>query len=255
MTDAKPTKKLNCFVISPFGEPGTNTRKEADWILQDLIRPTLNDLFEVVRADEFEAGNVITNKMIIEITRADLIVVVMSGHNPNAFYELAVAHAYSRPCIPLIAADQKIPFDVGSLGAVLYSRDTIDEWNKAKLGLRRAAEATRRPGYTPQNPITMALGLEKASASANTTDQMIASLSAEISQLKAQMQNMMATALANPDPAFVLTSPTVVKDFEGNINYLTRAGVNLADFLGNRAQHPRTNKKAGKTIIQRKPVD
>lgn len=180
-------KKLKCFVISPFGEPNSDIRREADWVLKDLIRRALADDYDVVRADEFDAGNIITNRMIIAITQADLIVAVMSGHNPNAFYELAVAHAYSKPVIPLIEAGQKIPFDVGMVGTVVYSRADVDAWNAAKDALRRGAQATRVAGYKAENPITMALGVEKASASASSTDQLVVSLSTEIASLKAQM--------------------------------------------------------------------
>jgi hypothetical protein len=171
-TEKTEAKKLNCFVISPFGDPGSDIRKEADWILKGLIRPALEEVYQVIRADEFNAGHIISNKMIQAIRHADLIVAVLTGHNPNAFYELAVAHAYERPVIPLIQAGQKIPFDVGMVGTIPYSRDDVDAWEEARRRLKDAAKGTRSDSYKAENPITLALGSEKASASASTTDQL-----------------------------------------------------------------------------------
>lgn len=217
-------KKLKCFVISPFGEPNSDIRREADWVLKEMIEPVLQDTYVVERADGFDAGHMITNKMIYAIRHADLIVAVMTGYNPNAFYELAVAHAYERPVIPLIEMGSKIPFDVGMMGTIYYSRADVDVWNNAKKALKKAAEGTRARGYKVENPITLSLGSEKASASASTTDQMVGNLNNEVSQIKALLEQMKVRNIPiglppQPDSSFV-NGPTFSSAF---MNYLAHS--------------------------------
>lgn len=183
-------KKLECFVISPIGSPGTAIRKEADWVLRKLIRPALADSYNVVRADEFTKGEIITNRVITSIQSADLLVAVMSGHNPNVFYELAVGHAYSKPVVQLIKDGEGIPFDVGPVGTIFYSHDDVVVWDAAIEQLKTAADATRLPEYRVSNPITMALGAAKASASPDSTEQMVAKLAAELAMTRSELADL-----------------------------------------------------------------
>jgi hypothetical protein len=49
----EPSKKL-CFVIGPIGDPGTQTRTHADWLLKAVIKPVFDASFPdfvVTRAD------------------------------------------------------------------------------------------------------------------------------------------------------------------------------------------------------------
>ena len=182
--------KLKCFVISPIGSPGSPVRREADWVLKKLIHPALADSYMITRADEFTKGDIITNKVISSIQSADLVVAVMAGHNPNVFYELALAHAYSRPVIPLIKAGESIPFDVGFVGTIFYSHEDVTVWDAAIEDVRAAADATRVAGYRVSNPITMALGTAKASASADSPEAIVSELAAEVAELKAEVTRL-----------------------------------------------------------------
>lgn len=190
------TDKLECFVISPIGSPGTAIRKEADWVLRKLIHPALSDTYKITRADEFTKGEIITNKVITSIQNADLIVAVMAGHNPNVFYELAVAHAYSKPVVPLIKDGEAIPFDVGFVGTIFYSHDDVTVWDAAGDQLRAAADATRLPAFEVSNPITMALGTAKASASPDSSEQLVAQLASELAQMRNEFAEFKANGAA-----------------------------------------------------------
>lgn len=208
-------KKLECFVISPIGPAGSTIRKEADWVLRKLIRPALEDAYNVVRADEFTKGEIITNRVITSIQNADLLVAVMSGHNPNVFYELAVAHAYSKPVVPLIKEGESIPFDVGLVGTIFYSHEDVHVWDSAISDLRAAAEASRVAGYKVSNPITMALGAAKATASADSTERMVAKLTAEIATARRDIALLKQSN--KPETSFSAYSNFVrnVRDFGG----------------------------------------
>lgn len=194
MTDTK----LECFVISPIGSPGTTIRNEADWVLKKLIRPALAESYAITRADEFTKGEIITNKVITSIQNADLLVAVMSGHNPNVFYELAVAHAYSKPVVPLIKDSEPIPFDVGLVGTIFYSHDDVAIWDAAIEQLKVAADATRVSGYAVTNPITMALGAAKASAAPDTSEQMVANLTSELAAMRSDIADLQTIVTPAP---------------------------------------------------------
>src|SRR5262249_30586811 len=50
----------------------------------------------------------------------DLVVAVLTGNNPNVFYELAIAQASARPVIILLQKGQLLPFDIQDLRCVYY---------------------------------------------------------------------------------------------------------------------------------------
>ena len=170
------TPKKKCFVISPIGDAASTIRAEADWLLKGVICPALEPEFEVERADVYPMNDVITNQVILAIKDADLIVANLTGHNPNVFYELAVAHAFERPVVPMIHSDQAIPFDNKQMGTIKYSRERIEQWELAKTDLRKAAIAATRPGHKVSNPITLAIGVGRMQASGDPKEQILAKL-------------------------------------------------------------------------------
>jgi len=103
------------FFISPIGEAGSDTRTKADQTLKHLVRKALQPEplnCKVDRADEDTDPGSITPRMLNAIMIADLVVIDLTDHNPNVFYEMAIAHGYRRPCVHVITEGQKIPFDV-----------------------------------------------------------------------------------------------------------------------------------------------
>ena len=124
--------KKCCFVISPIGQEGTAIRGHADDVLEFIIQPALkkfkekfNIEIDTVRADHIEQTGGITKQMFDEILKADLCVAILTGHNPNVFYELAVAQAAARPVIMLIEKGQSLPFDVKDLRCVQYELQPV----------------------------------------------------------------------------------------------------------------------------------
>jgi hypothetical protein len=183
-----------CFVIGPIGDPDSPTRDEADWVLEALIRSALPD-FTVVRADAFAKVAVITTQIILKIKNADLIVADLSDHNPNVFYELAAAHAFEKPVIPLIRAGERIPFDNAPMGTIFYSRKTHREWERAKVEIRTAAAEAMQPGHRVSNPITIALGHEKLQLSGDTQAQMTANVAARLEQMSMDLEMLKGIAI------------------------------------------------------------
>lgn len=52
-----------CFIISPIGSEGTETRKRSDTLLNYVLKPICSECnFEATRVDELNTGDSITKK-------------------------------------------------------------------------------------------------------------------------------------------------------------------------------------------------
>jgi hypothetical protein len=110
-----------CFVISPIGAAGSPVREHADDVFDFIIRPAMDELgIHVYRSDHNQELGRVTDQMIGSIMDDDLCVAVITFHNPNVFYELAIAQCAARPVIILAERGQSIPFDLKDLRVVEY---------------------------------------------------------------------------------------------------------------------------------------
>ena len=127
--------KKRCFVISPIGEKGSKTRHHADAVFEFIIDGAMKKfqkkhekiVIDTVRSDHILESGPISQRMFEEILKADFCVAVLTDHNPNVFYELAVAQAAARPLIILIQKGQDLPFDVQDLRCARYDLEDICE--------------------------------------------------------------------------------------------------------------------------------
>jgi hypothetical protein len=120
LTPAAPTGSGNhdfdtaCFYITPIGDEATEVRKHSDLFMGSLIEPCLEEFgLRLVRADAITEAGLITAQIIEHIVRSKLVIVDLSFHNPNVFYELALRHAVRKPIVQLSRSQDRLPFDVG----------------------------------------------------------------------------------------------------------------------------------------------
>lgn len=149
-----------CFVITPIGDEGTETRKHADLFLSALIEPALREFgLDVIRADKIGGAGMITSQILEHVMRSRLAIVDLSHHNPNAFYEMAIRHACRLPVIQIIRKQDKLPFDVNQVRTVVI--DTTDIYTLVpKLETYRSEIATQvravlDDGSVASNPISV----------------------------------------------------------------------------------------------------
>lgn len=107
----------------PIGKDGSDTRRHSDALLKHLIKPAIETRlgFHVRRGDAIGA-QWITLELAEAIRTADLVVAVLSGLNPNVFFEMGVAQAWCRPMVALAEKDTDLPFDVKDLNTVFYPK-------------------------------------------------------------------------------------------------------------------------------------
>lgn len=116
-----------CFLITPIGDEDSDERKHADLIMKHLVKPILEKQgLEVVRADKIGKPGLITQQVIEHLALARLCIADLSFHNPNAFYEIGVRHAFKLPTIQVIRKGEKIPFDVSQGRTIII--DTADAY-------------------------------------------------------------------------------------------------------------------------------
>lgn len=110
-----------CFVISPIGKESSPEREHADDVYDFIIRPAMEECgIKPFRSDHLHESGKISEQMFRSIITEDLCIAVLTGHNPNVFYELAVAQCASRPVIILMEKGNPLPFDIRDLRCVYY---------------------------------------------------------------------------------------------------------------------------------------
>lgn len=91
--------KKTCFVVSAIGEEKSDIREHSDSVLEYIIRPALSDKYEVKRADELYHSDRIDDKIFDALSNSDLVIVDVTGNNPNVFLELGYRKALNLPTI------------------------------------------------------------------------------------------------------------------------------------------------------------
>lgn len=122
-----------CFVISPIGEEGSEIRKRADQVFKYIVSPVCESCdFEAIRVDMVNKADSITQTIIDYLVSADLVISDMSGHNPNAFYEMGYRASTGKPMIHLKEKNEKIPFDIAGIRAFDYDLSDLDSVEEVK---------------------------------------------------------------------------------------------------------------------------
>jgi len=110
-----------CFVISPIGAEGSEIREHANDVFDYIILPAMKECgIECFRSDHLHEPGRISEQMFNAILKEDLCIALLTGYNPNVFYELAISQAAARPVIILLEKGKVLPFDIQDLRCVYY---------------------------------------------------------------------------------------------------------------------------------------
>lgn len=134
--------KKTCFVVCALGTENSQTRRYSDKVFKYLIEPVCKDQgFEVTRSDKINATDKIDETIINYLKTADLVIIDMSEHNPNVFYEFGFRHATGKPFIPIrTKTSEKIPFDVSTLRTIEFTTE-VDDIEQAKRQLKETIKS------------------------------------------------------------------------------------------------------------------
>lgn len=167
--------KKQCFLISPIGEEGSEARDFADKVRAFLKYEVLNDLgYDCIRADDINKLDMITSDVIAHIIDCDLVIAVLENNNANVYYELALRHATTKPCISIASREkvnnkeEGLPFDTQQERVFKYPLDDMLNYTdgcevessalaKFKNQLKSIINTYNEQKYEYQNPVTAAL--------------------------------------------------------------------------------------------------
>lgn len=148
-----------CFYVSPIGSNESEERKHSDVALGQIVEPAIEALgmgLTVVRADQIDKPGLITAQVIEHIVKARLVIVDLSFHNPNVFYELALRHATRRPAVLITRAADRIPFDIADVRTIRFDMTDIhsfvtqmETWRAELTNQARQALADPASAVTP----------------------------------------------------------------------------------------------------------
>lgn len=130
MSTKKPTnteeQKRQCFIITPIGGEGSETRRKANGLIDAVILPVLRELnIEGQAAHHIELSGNITKQVIVRIVNDDLVIANLTELNPNVMYELAIRHAKRKPVVVLAEHGTNLPFDIAQERTLFYINDMI----------------------------------------------------------------------------------------------------------------------------------
>lgn len=148
---------MDCFVITPIEDPRSDARRQADALLNEAIRPVLEEKMglNVTAAHERSDAGRITPAVIRALLRARLVIADLTGLNANVMYELALRHAKGRPVVPVASTGTSFPFDIMAERTVFYEA-TLYGLDKLKSKLEYAARGALK-NDEPYNPVSNAL--------------------------------------------------------------------------------------------------
>ena len=127
-----------CFVVTPIGIDGSDIRKRADKVFKYIIDPVCNECgFKAIRVDQINQSDSITQTIIDYLNNAELVIADMSGHNPNAFYEMGFRACTGKPMINLREKGEGIPFDISTIRAFEYDLSDLDSVDEVKRRLEQ----------------------------------------------------------------------------------------------------------------------
>ena len=142
----------SCFVISPIGQPGSDQREHADAVFEYIIEPAAARAgYTAIRADHEVRPGIITDQMYDRILQDDLIIALLTFHNPNVFYEIAIAEAAARPLILLIERGQQIPFDIKDRR--IFDYDLKPKSLKTDIYVEQLSRSIQELEASPRDPV------------------------------------------------------------------------------------------------------
>lgn len=178
-------KIKNCFVVTPIGEEGTETRRRSDLVLKHIISPAVRECgYEPVRADKISETGIITTHLIQHIAEDPMMVADLTERNANVFYELALRHALRLPVIQIMDKGQKPPFDVAATRIVLLDHTDLDSVEEAKKEIVKQIKAAEKPNFKLETPISVAVELRSLSQSGTPEDKRLGDLLSSLQEIQ-----------------------------------------------------------------------
>lgn len=123
----KEKQDRKCFIITPIGDVASETFRMAKGVIESVIKPLLQEhgYNDVKPAYEINETGMINTQIINRIVDDDLVVVNLTGNNPNVMYELCLRHVTAKPIIHICQSGTALPFDIKDNRTIFYKNDML----------------------------------------------------------------------------------------------------------------------------------
>ncbi len=241
-------KNKTCFVISPIGDDGSDTRINADDVFDLLIEPALETFgFNIIRADKIKKPSVITTEIIKMVQESTLCIIDLTEHNANVFYECGRRHENGKPFIQLIRKGEKLPFDLSGIRTIHYDISTPRLARKTVKEIQEYVTELELENYkdtsSGESMSSIAETLSRIERKINGLSQ-----TKMFPQLSAQtpLEKVIETSFGNPQK--ILQNALIQGDFNTAITILPKLSddikIQLAEILG-----PSGDERVGNILI------
>jgi hypothetical protein len=161
----------DCFVISPIGKAGSDTRKRSDEVFEFIISPPIiASGYIPVRADHIAEPGMIDQQVLSHVVEDPLVVADLTDHNANVFYELSLRHALRKPTLHLVHENSTIPFDVSVVRVIQYNT-SLPGAEEAKRALAAQIDTLHRTDpLSIRTPISTTLDIMAMARSHEPTE-------------------------------------------------------------------------------------
>jgi hypothetical protein len=164
-----------CFVVAPIGSAESDIRKRSDQVFEFLLQPILEGFgYEAIRADMINHPGIITSQIIEHLVNDELVVADLTGSNANVLYELAVRHTVRKPVIQIMAAGERLPFDIGQSRTIFFNYQELSNVESFKKILKKQIASIEQNPDQISNPVSNFLSLQQIKESDNPASQITA---------------------------------------------------------------------------------
>lgn len=123
-----------CFVICPFHDPFNEYYSE-------IFQPAIREAGLIpLRGDEVFSPGIFMRDVVTGILKSSVLLAELSGKNPNVFYELGLAHAYSKPVIMVTQEIDSVPSDLQGLRWIGYQTRSVHWGRDLQVSIRQTIE-------------------------------------------------------------------------------------------------------------------
>lgn len=119
----KNMEKERCFIITPIGNKNDEIRRHIDGIIDAVIKPVIENDYEVVVSHKISDLGRISKQIIKEIYNDKLVIANLTTINPNVMYELAFRHSIGKPVVIIAEEGTPLPFDISDERTIFYKND------------------------------------------------------------------------------------------------------------------------------------
>lgn len=179
-----------CFIITPIGNETSDTFRKAKGVIESVIKPVLkaNGFDDIKPAYEINVSGMINTQIINRIIEDDLVIVNLTGNNPNVMYELCLRHVVAKPIIHICENGTILPFDIKDNRTVFYENDMLGVEELKEKIISFLAEISYEREYV-DNPIYTAyrqgkLLKETQGTESNEIIKLLVDISSKISELQ-----------------------------------------------------------------------